>query len=102
MQTRGGVLFDKLTIKSFGGAVLNYREATWKTAFGRRGRKMVKIRLYVQTSMVGSIVEETIDVPDDWESMDEQQRQEYLDEAAEAHVQNNCDYGAYVMEDSNE
>lgn len=40
--------------------------------------------------------EDSEPLPDGWDEMSEEDRQEYLDDAAETTLQNHIDFGAYV------
>lgn len=60
---------------------------------------MPKIRVFVSTSMRGSKVEDEFDAPDNWSEMTEEEREEFLDQAARDHLANCGDLGAYVVDD---
>jgi hypothetical protein len=57
-----------------------------------------RIKLYARTNMNGSDVEDYMDLPDDWDELSEEEQQAILDDAAQTHLQNCVDYGAYVDE----
>lgn len=57
------------------------------------------IRVFVQTNVAGSKCEHDEECPDDWDEMSAEDQQEFLNDAAENHLQNCADYGAYVVDD---
>jgi hypothetical protein len=59
----------------------------------------VKIKLYIGTGYAGCdhTDYEYVD-RSEWETMTEKERDAYLDEAANTHLQNNIEYSAYVVE----
>lgn len=66
-------------------------------------KKKIKIQVYCNTGYAGgnhNYVEE-ID-KDEWESIDKDDQQKYLDDIAVDNMSNNIDYGAYVIEDGSE
>jgi hypothetical protein len=56
------------------------------------------IKLYVRTNLAGSEIEDLQDVPEDWDSMSLEEQDFYLNELADMHMQNNAEFGAYVIE----
>jgi hypothetical protein len=58
-----------------------------------------KIKVYARTNMNGSDVNDEYDAPENWDQMSEEERQAFLTEAAEAHLGNCVDYGAYAEEE---
>lgn len=61
-----------------------------------------KIRVFVQTNVVGSKCEHDEECPDNWDEMSPEEQEEFLDEAAENHLQSHADYGAYVVDDGDD
>lgn len=61
-----------------------------------------KIRVFVQTNVSGSKCEDEQDCPDDWDEMSAEDKQAYLSEVAQSHLQNFADYGAYLVEDGDD
>ncbi len=57
----------------------------------------VQIKLYVNTGFVGARHEEIIDGPDDWETMTEDEREEWIDEAAKDYLINCIEFGGNVI-----
>ena len=57
---------------------------------------MPKIKMYVSTNVSGSRIEDECDLPDDWDSMSDAERSEYLNDCAAQHLSNHAEYGAYV------
>jgi len=55
-----------------------------------------RIVAYAQVGMAK--IEYPSALPDDWDEMTEEDRQEYLDQAAETMLQNHVNFGAYVEE----
>ena len=58
-----------------------------------------RIRLVIDTGFAGCQHEDFLDLPDDWETMSEEERQKYLDEEASDFLSNNINYSAYVVDD---
>lgn len=60
----------------------------------------VKIRLYIGTGFAGAehVDYEYVD-RSDWDSMSEEDREKYLEEAAQDFLGNHIDYSAVVVED---
>ena len=60
---------------------------------------MVRIELWVNTGFSGANHREEIEGPDDWETMTEEDKEEYLDMAARDYLFDRCECGARVIED---
>lgn len=61
----------------------------------------VKIKLYIDTGFAGVVHEDELCVSrEEWDSMDEAEREEYLETAAQEFLQNKIDFGAYVEEEN--
>ena len=59
-----------------------------------------RIKVYVCTNKTGSKVEDEFDAPEDWDQMDDTERDEYLDQVAQDHLSNSADFGAYVVDEN--
>jgi hypothetical protein len=59
----------------------------------------VKIKIYVDTGFAGCRHVDFQDLPDDWEELSAEEREEYLDEAATDFRNNVINYGASVVDD---
>jgi uncharacterized protein YaaW (UPF0174 family) len=65
--------------------------------------KKIKIQVYCDTGFSGckhNYVEEFD--KDEWDSMDEREKERYLADIATDNMSNHIDYGAYVIEDGSE
>ncbi|EPB8981591.1 DUF7167 family protein [Pseudomonas aeruginosa] len=60
----------------------------------------IKIKLFVDTGFVGGTHEYIHEVDrEEWEEMNEKERDDFLEQGAKDFMSNCIDYGAYVIED---
>lgn len=60
----------------------------------------IKVKMYVHTGFANCKHEDEFEIDrDEWEEMDEKEREKYLDDVAQDYLGNCIDYGAYAEED---
>lgn len=61
-----------------------------------------RIKVWLGIGLCGCDKEDVFDAPDDWDDMDQKERDEYLEEAAMDFRNDNIEYGAEVIDDESE
>jgi hypothetical protein len=59
----------------------------------------MKIKLYIEGKSEDCDHEAFEDLPDNWDAMSNEEKDNYLDEAAQGFLVNHVSYGAYVVDD---
>lgn len=59
----------------------------------------MKIKTYVHMRLNGCVSEETHELPEDWESMSEDEKEKALEIYATGTLENEVDYGAYLVDE---
>lgn len=59
---------------------------------------MAKIIAYVRTDVYGSTCEAEYDIPEGWNELSTEEKEDYLIELAAEHSMNYGEFGAYVQE----
>jgi hypothetical protein len=61
---------------------------------------MPKIKMYVNTGFAGVKHEDVLEISnEEWDSLEEDEREDYLDDIAKDYLHNCIDYGAHIIQE---